>query len=194
MKNYNFVRILAVLFIFCSLKSVMYAQVIKNTLDADGNRLIVCESDNVKSFTDKIGTYVNLSYFNNMYVLQFSFNALNPISVKEGGRVLIKTNNGQVLNFNIANSDEDKIGSLEFIGSMPISTYRISPYIVLTKDDIIKISSGVSRLRMEMSNSELTEGYFDKVFKSDKIGEKVLKDYRAISKALKETKSFEDGF
>ena len=45
-----------------------------------------------------------------------------------------------------------------------------------------------------MNNIDLTNGYFEKTYKYDKIGEKVLQDYRAIAKALKETKKFEDGF
>lgn len=186
-------HLLALLF-YVGFISMTNAQIIQNTLDADGNRHIICENENVRSFTDKIVTYVHLSYLNGQYRLFFTFDALAPISINEGGRVLIKTENGKTLSFNIAASDSDNIGTLISTSFGIISQYSITTHVNLSKEDIINLSSGVTKFRIEMSNIELPNGYFDKEFKSDKIGEKVLTDYRAIGKALKETKSFEDGF
>ena len=77
---------------------------------------------------------------------------------------------------------------------MVLRNYSITTIMFVTKEDIINLSSGVSKFRIEMNNIDLTNGYFEKTYKYDKIGEKVLQDYRAIDKALKETKNFEDGF
>lgn len=187
-------KILLVMMFSLAFATMANAQIIKNTLDSDGNRFITCEKLNVRSFTDKIVTYVNLGYMNNQYYLSFQFDALNPLSIEKGGRVLIRTENGNVLTLTINSSDKDNIGTIETAGNMVLRNYSITTIMFVTKEDIINLSSGVSKFRIEMNNIDLTNGYFEKTYKSDKIGEKVLQDYRAIAKAIKETKKFEDGF
>ncbi|MBQ1836277.1 MAG: hypothetical protein II129_04455, partial [Paludibacteraceae bacterium] len=75
------------------------------------------------------------------------------------------------------------------IGNTVMSDYSTIVSYCVTESDLVKMTTGVLKIRMEVSG-----GYFEKEFKKDKIGEVVRSEYPEIKKRLSQKKNFSDNF
>lgn len=171
-----------------------FAQKIELDKIENGERTIICSHENVRSFKDKVVFSVALiSNTNksgeNFYNLSLKATSLSPITVPKGGKLLIKTADGSVIELSTQMEYAGTVRDVHNVNGYVYSDYSIFPSFSLTPAQIDKICKGVTKIRLETSLDAV-----DKEFKKDKIGKVIDAEYKLIQKALSNPKSFNDGF
>lgn len=184
--------ILALAMASCTIN--IFAQKIELNKIENGERTIMCSHESVRSMKDKVVFSVALCVNQNkagenFYNLSLKTTALNPISVSNGGKLLVKLIDGSVLELSTIKEYAGTVRDVHNINGYVFSDYTIFPTFLLTTKQVEQIAKGVKKIRLET-----TEGPVDKEFKKDKIGEIIATEYSLIKTALTQQKSFSDGF
>ncbi len=172
-----------------------FAQTIEtDKINEKGDRLIAGSLEPIRSFTDKHYFFVALYAFQAKgddeasYSIILQTNSTTPISVPQGGRLLIRLQDDSVMELRTLIEYTDKVGKV-ITGAIVHTNYSIQPSFDVTPEQIDKISKGVKKIRLETSLDPI-----DKEFKKDKMGRVIKEEYALIQEALQKEKSFSDGF
>lgn len=170
-----------------------YAQKIEtDDTESNGTRYIFCSKENVGGFSDKIKLFIGLGYMkpadgDGNYFLSVKLNCGEVTKIHKGGRMLIKTINGSVIELSTLAAGSDEMQTIS-----GINIWTVTAQYPITSEQIQQLSSGISKVRIELADSKS----YDKEWKKDKIGKYISKEYTLITTALeKDPKaSFSEGF
>lgn len=171
-----------------------FSQILSDEIGSDGGRHIIGEFVNVRIFTDRGAIFhVGLSamQFGDSSTTFLSIKAVNasPYKVDKDMQLLIKVADGSVITLRASNDYNATVRDIHTIGNTVMSDYSTIVSYCVTESDLVKMTTGVLKIRMEVSG-----GYFEKEFKKDKIGEVVRSEYPEIKKRLSQKKNFSDNF
>lgn len=172
--------------------SAFAQKIISDDTPADGNRYIFCSKENVGGFSDKMKLFIGLSYMQSLsgevlYSICIQLNCGEVTTIHKGGRMLIKTTTGNVVELSTYMGGTDELKTISGINIWEVSAqYSISP------EQLEQIQSGIAKIRIELGDSKM----YEKEWKKDKVGKILAKENTLITDALgKNSKaSFSDGF
>lgn len=172
--------------------SAFAQKIISDNTPADGNRYIFCSKENVGGFSDKTKLFIGLSYMQpvsgeGLYSLCIQLNCGEVTTIHKGGRMLIKTTAGNVVELSTYMGGTDELKTIS-----GINIWEISAQYSITPEQLEQIQSGVTKIRIELGDSKM----YEKEWKKDKVGKILAKEHTLIIAALgKNSKaSFSDDF
>lgn len=172
--------------------SAFAQKIISDDTPADGNRYIFCSKENVGGFTDKMKLFVGLSYMkpesgNGLYSLCIQLNCGEVTTIHKGGRMLIKTMTGNVIELSTYMGGKDELKTIS-----GINIWEVSAQYSITPEQLEQIQSGIAKIRIELGDSKV----YEKEWKKDKVGKILDKEHSLIVDALAKNPkaSFSDGF
>ena len=113
----------------------------------------------------------------------------SPFSMPKGSRFLIKLTDDSVIELK---SREECPGELKIdrtVNGWVKEIYEATPSFDITKEQLLKVFSGVKKVRFETSLDNI-----DKEFDKDKIGVLLKKEFDLINEALSKEKDFSSDF
>lgn len=172
--------------------SAFAQKIISDDTPADGNRYIFCSKENVGGFSDKMKLFIGLSYMQpvsgeGLYSLCIQLNCGEVTTIHKGGRMLIKTTAGNVVELSTYMGGTDELKTIS-----GINIWEVSAQYSITPEQLEQIQSGIAKIRIELGDSKM----YEKEWKKDKVGKILAKEHTLITDALgKNSKaSFTDGF
>lgn len=169
------------------------AQEISLDKSDENTRLIMCASESMRSFSDKVIFECSLSrseLFNKVtWQISLTIKQLYPITINKDSRLLIKLKDDSIIELTSANDQSDEIGNSQLVGTSVITQYTIFPIYRVTEEQIAQISQGVKKIRVETSLDPI-----DKEFKKDKMGKIIEGQYKLIGERAKTSNNFREGF
>lgn len=164
-------------------------------MKSDSIRYVESECVYYRKFTDThiwnygIQSYTNINTNQTQFLLAININSSYKLHFKDDAKMLIKTFNNEILELTNMLSYFDKttlgytyknplIGDIGTIHENIIAKNIAIFYI--TEDDIVKLKNGISKVRVELKNSN----YLDYTYKKDRIGEKLYNSYINIKQTL----------
>lgn len=179
--------------------SVTAQKIVYDKVEDNGLRIISCESETFKSFSDK--TILSLAMSAAVkegsvdYFIDVTLKSSEPISAPANARMLIKTQNGTVLSLEGLSNQTvaDNIGEVKSVGGIIVKTFTILLSYKVTEDDINTLNAeGVAKIRIELDGDKP----YEKSWKKDKIGSFLGKEFAILKEAVTIDKrgSFEDDF
>ena len=172
--------------------SAFAQKIISDDTPADGNRYIFCSKENVGGFSDKMKLFIGLSYMQSvsgegLHSLCIQLNCGEVTTIHKGGRMLIKTTAGNVVELSTYMGGTDEIKTIS-----GINIWEVSAQYSITPEQLGQIQSGIAKIRIELGDSKM----YEKEWKKDKVGKILAKEHTLITDALgKNSKaSFSDGF
>lgn len=192
-------KMLLVLLTTLMTMSVTAQKIVYDKVEDNGLRLISCESETFKSFSDK--TILSLAMSAAVkegsvdYFIDVTLKSSEPISAPANARMLIKTQNGTVLSLEGLSNQTvaDNIGEVKSVGGIIVKTFTILLSYKVTEDDINTLNAeGVAKIRIELDGDKP----YEKSWKKDKIGSFIGKEFDILKEAVTIDKrgSFEDDF
>lgn len=171
----------------------IYSQSFKyDNVDNKGFRLIRTTD---KSFSD-FGTYQKM-LVSLMSISKDSYNKISlciclqdskPFKLEEGKSLLLKTKDNFIELFANSSVVSDTFSIVTY-PNIRTKMYLSEASYNVTEEQLDSICQGVSKLRLEVSLYN-----YDRDFPTNKFSRVIKKDYEIIKEALKEKKSFYDGF
>ncbi len=158
-----------------------YAQkIVSDDTSADGNRYIFCSKENVGGFSDKMKLFAGLSYMlpadgDGQYYLCVQLNCGEVTSIHKGGRMLIKTSSGEVVELATLAAGTDEMETIS-----GINLWEVSAQYPITLEQLEQIQSGIVKMRIELAESKT----YEKEWKKDKLGKILAKEHTLITEAL----------
>jgi len=180
--------------LMCALIGISaYAQkIVSDDTPADGNRYIFCSKENVGGFSDRMKLFVGLSYMqpvegNSLYSLCIQLNCGEVTSIHKGGRMLLKTFDGNVVELSTYMGGSDELKSIS-----GVNMWQISAQYPITPEQLTMLEKGIAKIRIELGDSKT----YDKEWKKDKVGKILAKESTLIQNAIKTDPkaSFSEGF
>lgn len=192
-------KMLLVLLTTLMTMSVTAQKIVYDKVEDNGLRIISCESETFKSFSDK--TILSLAMSAAVkegsvdYFIDVTLKSSEPISAPANARMLIKTQNGTVLSLEGLSNQTvaDNIGEVKSVGGIIVKTFTILLSYKVTEDDINTLNAeGVAKIRIELDGDKP----YEKSWKKDKIGSFLGKEFAILKEAVTIDKrgSFEDDF
>lgn len=194
MKKMLFGLLIALISMSASAQKIAYDKVEDN-----GLRLISCESETFRSFSDKVILSLAMSATvkdeNVDYFIDVTLKSSEPISAPANARMLVKTQKGTVLTLEGFSNQTigDNIGNVQSISGIIVKTFTILlPYKVSEEDINTLRTEGVAKIRIEIDGDKP----YEKSWKKDKIGSFLGKAFDLLKNAAATDKreSFEDDF
>ena len=182
--------------IFVALFAATFANaqsIISDEVKSSGLRMIVGDAVAARDMKDQHVFFVGLSaiqkdsiekWFLSVKVIEW-----NAYDINKGNVLLIKTINDETIKL-VAEDHYD--ATVRDVHTQPFvySDYSTTALYPISEEDIIKISTGVKKIRQEVGRGDT----HDKDYKKDKIGAIIKEEYRLISNALQTKKDIYDGF
>ncbi len=172
--------------------SAFAQKIISDDTPDDGNRYIFCSKENVGGLSDKMKLFIGLSYMQpvsgeGLYSICIQLNCGEVTTIHKGGRMLIKTTAGNVVELLTYTGGTDELKTIS-----GINLWKVSAQYSITPEQLEQIHTGVTKIRIELGDSEI----YEKEWKKDKVGKILAKEHSLIVNALgKNSKaSFSDGF
>lgn len=170
-----------------------YAQkIVSDDTPADGNRYIFCSKENVGGFSDKMKLFIGLSYMqpaegSPLYSLCIQLNCGEVVKIHKGGRMLLKTFNGDVVELSTYTGGTDEMKTIS-----GINVWEVQAQYTITPEQLSILETGVAKIRIELGDSKT----YEKEWKKDKVGKILAKESALIQDAIKTNSksSFSDGF
>ena len=171
----------------------IYAQKVDIDKVADNSRYISCSLALARDMTAinvlSFGLSAIQTENTTTYLLRMKITSLNPISVPDNAKLLIKCKDDAVIELNALGEDNAYVRDVHIIGNIVISDYSAYPIYPVTKEQIQQMCTGIEKVRIETSGNAI-----DKVYKKDKAGKIIIAEYNLITEALAFKKTFSDGF
>ncbi len=168
------------------------AQKIENDSYTNDARFIVTSLEAARSFTDKVFISFGMEFFQpegteGDYLVAIKLVGSSDLQIPQGGRMLLKTNNGDVVQLEALNKG---ISGQET--NMGYTSFYVNASYPVTIDQLNELFPGITKVRVELESAEP----FEKEFSKDKIGKVLKKDYELIQGALSKNPkgNFNDGF
>ena len=183
-------NILIIICFLCGINS--FAQEIEYDKSANGERSIMCKYESIRSMKDKTVFSVALSAEKNKenitsYFLSLKTTSGTPITVPEGGKLLIKLKDDTVIELRTLMEYAGTVRDVHNVNGFVFHDYTIFPTFLVSEIQIEQISKGVKKIRLEA-----TDGNKDKEFKKDKIGNAIKNQYLLIQNTLAKSKPDND--
>lgn len=174
------------LLLFFSLFTSIYAQkIVGDFLYGDSIRTYVTSEVICRSFTDRMVLSVSMTKSvikdgSSFYIINFNVNQMEQCYIPSEGRLLIKTQNDEVIelsSLSSANSKEEvygntytryhKIGNVIYptLSGSTIKTNSVTGHYIISEADLQKLFNGVKKIRMEINPQN-----YEKEFSKDKVG------------------------
>ncbi len=178
----------------CALISISaYAQkIVSDDTPSDGNRYIFCSKENVGGFSDRIKLFIGLSYMqpvegNPLYSLCIRLNCGEVTTIHKGGRMLLKTFDGDIVELSTYTGGSDEMKSIS-----GVNIWEVSAQYSITPEQLALLEKGITKIRIELGDSKT----YDKEWKKDKVGKILAKESALIQNAIKTDSkaSFSEGF
>lgn len=183
-----------------------YSQKVTST-NVDGGTVLTTSETICRSFTDRQVLSVSLSAIivnqDTTFLLNAKVTTLHPTSIPKDGRLLLKFEDGSVVNLvSIASEDSNngtmnlgttttitKIGRTWYTKtySNDINVSSIVGSYIIDKNTLISSFKGIKKIRLELSPEN-----YNKEFNKDKVGKALQSQYKAILNY--KMKSFDEGF
>ena len=188
--------LLLLLLLASSFSIFAQAKIIIDKANDNGERIIGTSEESIRSFTDKIPLSVSISATvlnsNNskvtIYTLGMLLTAQYDIKIPEGGKILIKLSNDEIISLQNNKEASDPVGEL-VPGTSTIIHYT-RPNYTINEDQLNKIASiGVKKIRIETNSDAI-----DKEFKKDKMGAIIKNQYAIVKDKISKDKKFSDDF
>lgn len=167
--------------------------IIADEVKSSGVRVIVGETVAARDMKDKQVFFVGLSAIQKgdttLWHLGVKVIEWGAYRINKGDILLIKTMNDEVIQL-AANDDYDATVRTVHTEPFVYSDYSVTALYPISTDDIVKLCSGVKKIRQEVSIGDT----HDKEYKKDKIGAVISSECRLIRNALSKKKTIYDGF
>ena len=137
--------------------SAFAQKIISDDTPADGNRYIFCSKENVGGFSDKMKLFIGLSYMQpvsreGLYTLCIQLNCGEVTTIHKGGRMLIKTTAGNVVELSTYMGGTDELKTIS-----GINIWEVSAQYSITPEQLEQIQSGIAKIRIELGDSKMYE-------------------------------------
>ena len=134
--------------------SAFAQKIISDDTPADGNRYIFCSKENVGGFSDKMKLFIGLSYMqpssgDGLYSLCIQLNCGEVTTIHKGGRMLIKTTTGNVVELSTYMGGTDELKTIS-----GINIWEVSAQYSITSEQLDQIQSGIAKIRIELGDSK----------------------------------------
>ena len=161
--------------------SAFAQKIVSDDTPADGNRYIFCSKDNVGRFSDRMKLFIGLSYMqptegSPLYSLCIQLNCGEVTTIHKGGRMLIKTTNGDVIELSTYMG-----GSADLKSISGVNIWEVSAQYSITPDQLALLEKGVTKIRIELGDSKT----YEKEWMKDKIGKILAKESSLIQDAIR---------
>lgn len=173
--------------VLCLTSLFTFAQEIEYDKSANGERSIMCKYESVRSMKDKTVFSVAISAEQTKenitsYFLSLKTTSGKPITVPEGGKLLIKLKDDTVIELKTLMEYAGTVRDVHNVNGFVFHDYTIFPAFPINETQIKQISGGVKKIRLET-----IDGNKDKEFKKDKIGTVIKEQYALIVNKLLES-------
>lgn len=173
-------RLLMLLAAMLIVFSASAQKIMSDDTSSNGTRHIFCSKENVGSFTDPMKLFIGLSYSKpesgeGVYFLSVQLNCGEVTTIHKGGRMLIKTANGDVVELTTSMGGSDEVKSYS-----GVNVWEVSAQYAITPEQLDLIQSGITKIRIELGDSKM----YDKEWKKDKVGKILAKEHKLITEAL----------
>lgn len=167
----------------------------------DGSRSISCELVTTRSFSDKQVFNLGLTSItvdidgvpNTRKYLVLKVVTLAPHKIPEGGVLLVKNVDGEVLELHALSEGNAMVRKTEWIGSTPIAQYYDMVFYRVTEEDLAFLKKGIVKFRQETKT-----GKHEKEYKKEKdikkVTDVIINHDRLLNEALATEKSFDSDF
>lgn len=167
-------------------------KIVSDDTSSNGTRHIFCSKENVGSFTDRMKLLIGLSYSqpesgDGLYSISVQLNCGEVTSIHKGGKMLIKTENGEILELTTYMGGSDDMKSYS-----GVKVWEVSAQYSITPEQLDLMQGGITKIRIELGDSKT----YDKEWKKDKVGKILAKEHKLITEALDKNHktSFYDDF
>lgn len=183
-------NILIIICFLCGINS--FAQEIEYDKSANGERSIMCKYESIRSMKDKTAFSVALSAEKNKenitsYFLSLKTTSGTPITVQEGGKLLIKLKDDTVIELKTLMEYAGTVRDVHNVNGFVFHDYTIFPAFPINETQIKQISGGVKKIRLET-----IDGNKDKEFKKDKIGSIIESQYSLLQNTINKERANDD--
>ena len=191
----NMKRYIVILSAIAAALPALAQKIEADKVDADGTRTIIGSVERCRDFTDKQVLYFGLAAkataSDTTYHIVMQITAFDPLHIKEGARLLVKTFKGE--NFELLNDLDVECAIAtphQITGTYYVSDYTVTPMYRVTPAVLEAIArDGIKKVRIE---TEVTQ--YDKEYKKDKAGKVLATEYNLIREKLTKKADFHDDF
>lgn len=197
------------LLMLCTSFSVFAQRVISDTMVDDSTRIVSTSHMICRTFTDRLVLAVGLTAFKCndqvFYAIDAQITTLSPSTIPDNGRMLIKTNDGNVIELATTRSEVStsskwygnttvsRLGNTYYVNQPTISTSTASASYFISEEELLSTFNGVKKVRIEIEPT-----MYDKEFKKDLVGSTLKNEYNLLKTKLGSNKvsdeSFKEGF
>lgn len=184
-----------IIFLLSNIFISAYSQkIVFDKVDANGERRVETSMKGFSHWTSeteiRYGMEAKEKHGETKYRLVAAFKCNKEIRIDTYMRMLIKTNNGTVMELKCSTDDRDATGEVSDPVSM-LREYKAKVYYDISVEDISKIKSeGLKKVRIEMYDRDIDEKYTE----SRNAGAYIIRAYNALNKRLDKRRSFSDEF
>lgn len=169
---------------------------------SEGHRIISCEYVITRSFTDRAVFNVALgadvfpsadgTTSTNKY-LKLKVVTLAPHKIPEGGVLLVKNVDGEVLELRAMNEGNAMVRESVKIGTTYVAQYFASVFYPITEQDLEFLKKGIVKFRQE-TNTGKHEKEYKKEKDIKKVTDVIINHDKLLNEALATEKSFDSDF
>lgn len=169
---------------------------------SEGHRIISCEYVITRSFTDRAVFNVALgadvfpsadgTTSTNKY-LKLKVVTLAPHKIPEGGVLLVKNVDGEVLELRAMNEGNAMVRESVKMGTSYVAQYYASVFYPITEEDLEFLKKGIVKFRQE-TNLGKHEKEYKKEKDIKKVTDVIINHDKLINEALATKKSFDSDF
>jgi hypothetical protein len=172
------------------------AEIFIDKVDGDGFRTIVTEPINCRNgMSDRHPMSFSILCCAHgdkaIWSLEVGFFDTSPFRINKGAIMLIKLNDGSILELNQTKDPEDVEDVVgKYNSAAGIWTYTMHASYEITPDQLVRIGkTGVVKIRVERSADT-----FDIEYKKDKVGPAILNSYMLVAATLNTPKDLRSDF
>lgn len=168
-------------------------KIVVDKVNEHGERFIFCSEKFVTTLRDMTKISVSLSAAKQandvpLYSILVQIIQGYPFSIPKESRFLIKLTDDSVIELKSKEECSSKL-KIDNLNGLVIKSYKVNPSFYITKEQLLKVFSGVKKVRFETSLDNI-----DKEFNKDKIGIFLKKEFDLINETLGKEKDFSSDF
>lgn len=168
--------------------------------ESNGLRIVSVEQAVCKNMKDRIVLSTGLSAITDQkesttYRLDIKLVTMakpdEPFAIQQGAKILVRTGDESVLQFECNEGQEDPLGSVTNAGGMVYNSKTLLFSVDLSNEELANICSGILKFRCEITAPNLNASYFETEFKKPKNADHFVKSAKLLKQTL-ETKTSGD--
>lgn len=170
-------------------------KIVMDKTDANGFRVVSTDNKTCRDMKDKvvfsygIDAIVDTKRDSTLYELFLKLGCNKGDKVSKGGKVLIKTHKGNVIEATV-DADNFARGRVENVNGLVLTLWEMYVHIPLSHTQLQELATdGVQKIRIEGFPDN-----FEKEYSKDKTSKAIAERLALVDKTLSKKKSFSDGF